>query len=641
MFPRIVTSHKKSGAYRYLVLSESIHIKGKGSTTRNIANLGNLTRFNQRDIENLIDGLIKLFQVDKYAVADQVEVIECLEHGSIIFWRKLWETLQLGATIRSLLVSTKGRVKIATEKYIELMVINRLADPLSKLGATRWVERTCYKVMRGYADLPVEVEYFYRSMDYLLTIKNDLEKALFQRMKNLFSINVQMTFYDITSTFFYNDHCPIGKHGYSRDHRPDKEQIVIGVVTSYEGYPIKHFVFEGNKKDETTVIEVVRQLKAEYHIEEMTFVGDRGMITKLNLHTIEVEGFDYIMGVKHRQSEVHAMLFAEGERIQEQDYREYRNGLEIQERSISIKSFLVWKAKGLFQKHQVKEEVGGFSEWKQAIEKLTDKGENSQVTEYLQGRTGLPPKLRQALRDLMGKYSGCYETHIRTIICRNAERKALAKKSRDQMMARLTEELQKVLSGSAKGTDALETERRLRGIFEGNKHRYGQFFRILREEKTKRATSFVVERERVKEAEERDGLFLLTTSRQDLSAETIVDSYKNLKEVEMLFDDLKHFVDIHPVRHWLEIRVRAHVFLCVLALLLKRIWEVNQAKSKAVMVPLEEIAQSKLVQYQVKFCEREERTKPFYAVTKTTARQKQLFEMVGIKNPMSLEDYVW
>jgi transposase len=93
------------------------------------------------------------------------------------------------------------------------------------------------------------------------------------------------------------------------------------VVTSYEGYPIKHYVFEGNTKDETTVIEVVKKLKAEYNIEETTFVGDRGMITKLNLSTIEAEGFDYVMGVKHRQSELHALLFSE-EGIHRQDYRE-------------------------------------------------------------------------------------------------------------------------------------------------------------------------------------------------------------------------------------------------------------------------------------------------------------------------------
>ena len=117
----------------------------------------------------------------------------------------------------------------------------------------------------------------------MLSIKEGLEFALFEKMKTLFSVNVKLTFYDITSTFFYSTNCPISANGHSRDNRPDLEQIVVGVVTSYEGYPIKHFVFEGNTKDESTVTEVVEELKKTYNLEETTFVGDRGMISKFHL----------------------------------------------------------------------------------------------------------------------------------------------------------------------------------------------------------------------------------------------------------------------------------------------------------------------------------------------------------------------
>jgi len=640
MFPRIVTSNKKYGSYQYLVLSESVHIPGKGSTTRNIANLGNIKKFGKQDIEGLIDGLIKIFQVEKYAVSDSVEVLESLEHGSIIFWRRLWNQLNLSSTIGSLIARKKERVRIAAEKYIEIMVVNRCAAPLSKLATTRWVGRTCYKAMRGYSDLSVDVEHYYRSMDYLLAIKDELEKALFEKLKNLFSINVKMTFYDITSTFFYTDNCPIGANGYSRDDRPDKEQIVIGVVTSYEGFPIKHYVFEGNTKDETTVIDVVKQLKAEYNIEEMTFVGDRGMITKLNVSTIEAEGFDYVMGVKHRQSELHAMLFSD-EGINPKDYREHPNGLKIQERRIAVKAFLVWKAKALFQKHNVEPAEGGLDGLQKAIGLLRDEDGEKEYASCARVLTGMPQKLRADLAALLRKYRGNYDASTRTIICLNEERKALSKKCRNQMLATISEELKKLFSNTKSAADPVKTENRLRGLFEGTKQRYQKFFRILRDEKTQGATGFSVDQQVVAAAEDRDGIFMLTTSRQDLTPETIVDSYKNLKEVEMLFDDLKHFVDIHPVRHWLEVRVRAHVFLCILALLLKRIFEVNHLKGKAMMGPLEEISDSKLVKYQVKFSEREQRTQPFYAVTNTTARQKKFFDMVGIRAPMCLEDYIW
>jgi transposase len=308
MFPRISKSTKNGKSYEYLVISESIHVTGKGSTTRNIANLGNIKRFSCQDVANLIDGFIRIFKLENYCLSEDVQMLESLEHGSIIFWQKIWDDLELSKIISSQVKLKDKRIKLEVDKYVQMMVINRCVDPLSKLGASRWVERTCYKEMQGYQDLDFDVTYFYRSMDHLLRVKDDLELAIFEKLKDLFSINVKLTFYDITSSFFYTDNCELGENGYSRDNRPEREQIVIGVVTSFEGFPIKHYVFEGNRKDETTVKQVVKQLKSAYNIEDTTFVGDRGMITKLNLARLEGEGFEYIMGVKHRQDEICTML---------------------------------------------------------------------------------------------------------------------------------------------------------------------------------------------------------------------------------------------------------------------------------------------------------------------------------------------
>ncbi len=349
MFPRISKSTKNGRSYEYLVISESIHVTGKGSTTRNIANLGNIKRFNSQDVANLIDGFIRIFKVENYCLSEDVQMLESLEHGSIIFWQKIWDELGLSKIIKSQLNLRDKRIQLEVDKYVQMMVINRCVDPLSKLGVTRWLARTCFKEMAGYQDLDFDVTYFYRSMDHLLKLKDDLELAIFEKLKDLFSINVKLTFYDITSSFFYTDNCEIGKNGYSRDNRPERQQIVIGVVTSFEGYPIKHYVFEGNRKDETTVKEVVKQLKSEYHIEDTTFVGDRGMITKLNLARLEGEGFEYIMGVKHRQDEICNMLLSE--QILEEDYEIYK-GLKIRERRVKVKDFLLWKSKKIIREQK-------------------------------------------------------------------------------------------------------------------------------------------------------------------------------------------------------------------------------------------------------------------------------------------------
>jgi len=160
-----------------------------------------------------------------------------------------------------------------------------------------------------------------------------------------------MTFYDITSTYFYSESCPLSAHGYSRDDQPDKVQILIGVVTSYEGYPIKHYVFEGNTKDDTTVQEVIKELKKKFNIEETTFVGDRGMITKLNLDKLVEKSYGYIMGVKTYQDEICQMLLSKN-MLEEKDFEEHKK-LKIQEKNGIVKEFLKWKCKDILKLKEV------------------------------------------------------------------------------------------------------------------------------------------------------------------------------------------------------------------------------------------------------------------------------------------------
>jgi transposase len=636
MFPRISKSTKNAKSYEYLVISESIHVTGKGSTTRNIATLGNIKRFSSQDVANLIDGFIRIFKMEKYCLSEDVQLLESLEHGSIIFWQKIWDELGLSKIIKSKVKLKDKRIKLEVDKYVQMIVINRCVDPLSKLGVTRWIERTCYKEMAGYKDLDVDVTYFYRSMDHLLTVKDDLEFAIFEKLKDLFSINVKLTFYDITSSYFYTDNCEIGKNGYSRDNRPEREQIVIGVVTSFEGYPIKHYVFEGNRKDETTVKQVVKQLKSEYNIEDTTFVGDRGMITKLNLARLEGEGFDYIMGVKHRQDEICSMLLSE--QVHKADHQLY-NGLKIRERRVTVKEFLIWKCQKIIREHDEQ-----FSLLQKEILSLKNKSEPKSrnykpiVESIIKGID--KPVYNKLFRGIK-KYQGRYEDELRYIICLNEERKVGSQNKRQIQIAKLSEELDKVFAQDTRYKEDREIDKAINKIFEGYKVKFKKFFTILRDTKCQKATGYSLNQQKIEQEKKFDGIFVLLSSRYDLKPSEVVESYKNLKEVEMLFDDLKNFVDIRPIRHWLQVRVRAHVFICVLALLLKRIFEIHHMKSKSTMEPLEEISKSKLIKYKVKFSKREDWSQTFPKVTNTTSMQKKYFNMIGIRNPMSLEKFIW
>ncbi len=637
MFPRIKKSVKKYGTYEYLVVSESVRDRAGRSTTKDIANLGNVSRFDKATVKSLIDGLIRLFDIEEYGLADQVEILRSLEHGSIVLWRTLWKRLGLGKIIAEQVKRTERRITLDVAKYVELMVVNRCVNPLSKLAASRWVETTCYAAMAGYADLPREVEFFYRSMDYLLKAKDAIEKALFEQLRNLFSINVRLTFYDITSTFFYSDACPLADNGHSRDNRPDKKQVVIGVLTSYEGYPLKHYVFQGNTKDETTVGEVVRHLKREYHIEQTTFVGDRGMITKLNLECIENEQFDYIMGVKHRQDEMMPMVLEDAE-LFEGPVTEWR-GLKIVERLIRVRDFLLWKTARLLDLSETERQTDAWRQFADFVAQLNtvetiDSGRIRQLFnafERVDGRTCA--KITKLLR----KYHGRCGKTIRVVCALNEERAELAARRREEKIEALSRELDKILAGRRNDNRELRMEK----VFEGHNRRYRRFFHWQRDKATAQPAGYRIDKTAIAAERRYDGVFVLTTTRRDLSPRKVVESYKNLQEVETLFDDLKHFVDVRPVRHWLETRVRAHIFLCMLALLLKRIFEIDCIGGKAVTAALEAVAQVKLVNYRVRMSEKSPASRTFWKVTTLTPEQQRWFRSAGVRNPASLEDFVW
>lgn len=634
MFARIKTIKQNGKIYEYLVISESYRKNGK-STTRDIANLGNVKKFGTRDIKSIISGIAKLYDMKKYELSDEVVILDSLEYGSIILWRKLWKQMGISKIINKLHKKKYPKVEMDLAKYIEMMVVNRCIDPSSKLGIIRWLETTCYKEMEGYSALPMNANYFYRSMDYLLEMKSEIEKTLFNKLKQLFSINVKLTFYDITSTFVYGENCSIAEYGYSRDRRKDCEQIVIGVVTSSEGYPIKHYVFTGNTIDSTTVQQVIKDLKTEYNIGETVFVGDRGMITHLNLKQIEKHGFNYIMGVKLHQDQVCQLLF-ENDRIKWDDTY---GDLNLCEKNIAVKQFLREKTRDILSKEQINYSSDAFAVFVDMIEDLT----NTDSVDYHQMKGTIYSLSSQINYDickkifkLIEKYEGQYEKQLRFIFCQNPDRKAIAYRQRDRRITLISNDLDDIFS---KKDEKIEVE--ITKLFSEHRKKYKKYFEF--EYTDEKITGYSLNRDRLMREQQMDGVFVLCTDTEysALSPAEIVDSYKNLQEVEILHDDLKNFVDVRPIRHWLDDRVRAHVFICLLALLLKRIFEIDCLGNKSVTSPLAEISKVKLVTYQIRKAGQSGQYETIPQTTRINPIQKKYFKKVGIKNPSKLENFMW
>jgi transposase len=147
-----------------------------------------------------------------------------------------------------------------------------------------------------------QLKQWYRTLDELLARKNDIERALFLLLRDLFSLEVDMVFYDLTSTYFEGKGPPtLGANGYSRDGKPRNVQVLVGLVM-VDGWPIAHHVFQGNWRDAKTVPEVVRDLEQRFGLKRIVLVGDRGMATSQNIDQLKEGGHGYVVGRNRRRS---------------------------------------------------------------------------------------------------------------------------------------------------------------------------------------------------------------------------------------------------------------------------------------------------------------------------------------------------
>ena len=147
-----------------------------------------------------------------------------------------------------------------------------------------------------------QLKQWYRTLDQLLARKSDIEHALFLTLRNLFSLQIDMVFYDLTSTYFEGQGPPEkGAHGHSRDGKPRNPQVLVGLVM-VDGWPIAHHVFSGNWRDAKTVPEVLSDLEQRFGLKRIVFVGDRGMVTSHNLAVVREHGQGYIVGRNRRRS---------------------------------------------------------------------------------------------------------------------------------------------------------------------------------------------------------------------------------------------------------------------------------------------------------------------------------------------------
>jgi len=323
MFVRSIQVRSSSGTvHEYVLVVASVRDKGRVKQ-KVVANLG------RRDTLEAILPLLERFLrgddqqeelAKQLAQEGPIEVLDASTWGPMLVVRHffaeldLWPVLDAGRRWPRLLPDEDPHDDWPSRALA--LVANRLTRPGSEHALGAWLESDyvcdrrgaryvpCWKQQGRVQIHPTQLQHWYRTLDHLLLNKEQIEVALYQRLRDLFDFQPDLVFYDLTSTYFAG-HGPGGfaKHGYSRDGKPRNVQVVVGVVM-VAGWPIAHHVWAGNTRDSKTVPEVVEDLSRRFAFRQVVFVGDRGMVTEKNLHVLQkAEGeWGFLVGMTRRRN---------------------------------------------------------------------------------------------------------------------------------------------------------------------------------------------------------------------------------------------------------------------------------------------------------------------------------------------------
>jgi len=307
MFLRV----KKASGYEYLQIVENKRVGGKTSQ-RVIGTIGRMDELAGRgQIDQLLCSLAKYSERALLLLAGSSDPqAEVKKIGPALVFERLWERNGIDEIIKEF--SKDRRYRFEVERAVFVTVLHRLMNPGSDRQAERW--------MRGYQNKgtdSLDLQHFYRAMAWLGSplsdqsetegfsprcVKDLIEEEIFRCRRDLFT-GMDLVFFDTTSIYFEGEGGEtIGQHGYSKDHRPDLKQMVVGMVLDAEGYPVCCEMWPGNTADVTTLKVLARRLKDRFGIDRMCVVSDRGMISQKTMAELKCEGIQYILGVRMRNS---------------------------------------------------------------------------------------------------------------------------------------------------------------------------------------------------------------------------------------------------------------------------------------------------------------------------------------------------
>jgi Transposase DDE domain len=512
--PYVKTSSRttRSGVVRYLQLAHNEWDAGtQRSRTRVLYNFGREDELDREAIVRLVTSLSRLLEPGAALAATAQtgwEFVSSVPLGGAYVLDGLWRRLGIDVVIRGC-VQDRRLDSAALERTLFALVANRALAPSSKLAATGWVAGDVH--IEGLDQ--VSDDACYRAMDELHAMEDDFGKKVHDNLAHLLNLEVDLLFFDTTSTYFETgdadealprdekgrraaaggdggaaDEAGFRSHGKSKDSRPDLPQVIVGMAVTRDGIPVRAWCWPGDTGD-SALIRQARDDMREWTLARIIWVGDRGFSSAQNRRHLMRAGGAYILGEKLRSAapDIQAALSRQGR------YRQVAENLHVKE------------------------------------VKLDDIDD-------------------------------------RMVICYNPDAAVRDAAIRDLLITQLEQMID--------GSDALTAtgRARLSGVI-STKDGLKKFL------KTTPGGLLRTDTARIKAEQRLDGKFLLRCGDARISATDIALGYKQLLEVERGWRDMKQIIDLRPVYHHLEDRIRAHVTLCWLALLLIRITETTTGQT--------------------------------------------------------------
>lgn len=491
MYLRITKRTNKDGSVvKYLQLAHNERHPETGSPVAKIIyNFGREDQVDKEALRRLMQSIARVLSPEEHAAVQMgvdigsVSIKTDKALGGVWVLEQLWEKLGIRAALERLLADRQFSTPV--ERAIFAMVANRALAPMSKLAIEDWVENDV-----AITGLPeVQVHQLYRAMDFLIAHGTEVQESVFFSTANLLNLEVDLLYFDTTSTYFEvepdpDDEEELRRLGHSKDHRPDLLQVVIGLAVTREGIPVRCWVWPGNTSDMEVIAEVKNDLTG-WKLGRVITVVDRGFSSAENLRHLQRAGGHYIAGERMRagMNSVEQALSRQGR------YKAIRDNMEIKEIVV-----------------------------------------------------------------------GDGEARARYVLVRNPVVAERERQLRERALEELREELKRL--------KPCEGEQHSKAVCElMASRRYGKYLKLGSDGIPR------IDQAKVKQEARLDGKYLVKTSDDTLSAEDVALGYKQLLEVEDAFRSLKSTLELRPIYHRLADRIRAHILICWMALLLVRVAE--------------------------------------------------------------------